>query len=247
LDEESDRVETTNDGDEAPQISKNARKKRKRRGIDGQALSVYKDNSTSNDDVSDPPRVSADSKEEEDPKNPKPKGNTKKKRTPKDSKFFGIKPSLIEVAEVKEYLDLAQNLFTGVPLEIAIMMPDGQIAKRSTAVSDFKTSVYEMTEAGTIVKNECTFAYKFAKLNAVTTGGVVGKFEDYCENHPVVASLVTGVFTAYSFSKELQKLEAMLKANSRAPAQSPQGNPESNQNPPINNNNEDIKVSPVES
>lgn len=246
MDEESDKVDTTSDGDEAPQISKNARKKRKRRGIDGKALDIYRDNTTTNDDVSDPPRVNADTKEEEDPKNPKPKGNTKKKRNPKDSKFFGIKPSLIEVAEVKEYLDLAQNLFTGVPLEIAIMMPDGKIAKRSTAVSDFKTSVYEMTEAGTIVKNECTFAYKFAKLNAVTTGGVVGKFEDYCESHPVVASLVTGLFTAYSFSKELQKLEAMLKANSRTPVQNPQGNPESNPNPPIDNTGENIHVSTVE-
>lgn len=250
---EEDSVNTVTDGDEAPRVAKNARKKRKRKGISGSDLPEFNPNDAANNDVEPPPRVSKEAPEpDEKDENGKPRGKGPRKRTLKDSKFFGVKPTTTEVETALELLTMAQAMFTQIPPAIIVGFKDGQPIMKECIVANFKTSVFEMNEKNEVRKIECTYAYKFAKISAIMSNGVVGKLENFCEDHPFVSSIALAGVTVFSFSRELQKLEAMLKANAAPP---PTQNPETPQDPaqypppenpnpniPIDNDGEPIKV-----
>lgn len=227
-------------------LSKNAKKKRRRRGISG-TTSEINENSKDNSDVDDIPNVKV---KEPDAGRPdktsagKTKGNSSKKkdeRTRESSRFFGIIPTQAEVEAMHEYLTMAQGMMGCPPVMVVGFNPDRSPIIKDCRVSQFKTTVYEMNEDNVIKKKEVDYAYVMAKMSAIMSGGVVNRMEDFCENNPFLASLGIIAINAFQFSMNVNKLKVVVeKTQQQVRANAAQ------QNIPINNEGQVIEVKPVE-
>ena len=234
------------DIDHPPGESKNAKKKRRRRGISG-TTSEVNENSKDNSDVDDIPNVKVkepDVARSARDSNGKAKAGAKKKeeaRTRETSRFFGIIPTEGEVSSMVEYLTMAQGMMGCPPVIVAGFNPDSTPILKDMRVANFKTTVYEMNEENVIKKKDVTYAYVMAKMSAIMSGGVVNRMEDFCENNPFVSAIGICAINAFSFSMQVNQMKVIVEKT----AQQVRRNA-AQQNIPINNDGEVIEVKPIE-
>ena len=234
------------DIDHPPGESKNAKKKRRRRGISG-TTSEVNENSKDNSDVDDIPNVKVkepDVARSARDSNGKAKAGAKKKeeaRTRETSRFFGIIPTDGEVSSMVEYLTMAQGMMGCPPVIVAGFNPDRTPILKDMRVANFKTTVYEMNEENVIKKKDVTYAYVMAKMSAIMSGGVVNKMEDFCENNPFIASLGICAINAFSFSMQVNQMKVIVEKTAQQVRQNA-----AQQHIPIDNDGEVIEVKPID-
>ena len=234
------------DIDHPPGESKNAKKKRRRRGISG-TTSEVNENSKDNSDVDDIPNVKVkepDVARSARDSNGKAKAGAKKKeeaRTRETSRFFGIIPTEGEVSSMVEYLTMAQGMMGCPPVIVAGFNPDRTPILKDMRVANFKTTVYEMNEENVIKKKDVTYAYVMAKMSAIMSGGVVNKMEDFCENNPFIASLGICAINAFSFSMQVNQMKVIVEKTAQQVRQNA-----AQQHIPIDNDGEVIEVKPID-
>lgn len=234
------------DIDHPPGESKNAKKKRRRRGISG-TTSEVNENSKDNSDVDDIPNVKVkepDVARSARDSNGKAKAGAKKKeepRTRESSRFFGIIPTEAEVEAMNEYLTMAQGMMGCPPVMVVGFNPDRTPIIKDMRVSSFKTTVYEMNEENVIKKKDVSYAYVMAKMSAIMSGGVVNRMEDFCENNPFLAALGITAINAFSFGLQVNKMKIVVEKTAEQVRRNA-----AQQNIPINNEGQVIEVKPVE-
>lgn len=236
----------TVDIDHPPGESKNAKKKRRRRGISGVSSEVN-ENSPDNSDVDSIPNVKVkepDAGRSDKTSSGKAKTASNKKkeeRTRESSRFFGIIPTPAEIEAMNEYLTMAQAMMGCPPAMVVGYNPDRSPIIKDCRVSQFKTTVYEMNEDNVIKKKEVDYAYVMAKMSAIMSGGVVNKMEDFCENNPFIASLGIVAINAFQFSMNVNKLKVVIEKTQQQVRRNA-----AQQNIPIDNDGQVIEVKPVE-
>lgn len=207
--------------------SKQAKRRRRRRALNGDTLPETNPDSPSNDDVSDMPnsaetKVDAKSTDKPTSKNP----NKTKRKTKATSKFFGVEPNPMTIDVMTETLGVLQG-FIGLPKELKVLTPNG-IEDKDMRLANFECDVRVMNDVvdesgnkvGKVEVVKRTAAWVLARNVDVLSGGLVDKGIDYIDEHPAMAAIGSTLITTFTIMRSAQAIiEAINNAQKQAQQQ----------------------------